>query len=79
VARALILRRPAFWLFVLAFVTELVRWVPMSLLPAYGQTWHAAAIQFRYTAWAVLLVVGITIGLAERMGRAAVSAKASPS
>jgi hypothetical protein len=57
VAQALLRDRPAFRLYAAAFGAELVRWVPMYLLPAYVQTF-AAYMQFRYIAWAVLVVLG---------------------
>jgi hypothetical protein len=62
---ALLRGRPAFGLFVLAFVTELVRWVPMYWLPAYTQTWTPAEMRFRYVAWGVLVVVGVLVWWAE--------------
>ena len=66
VARALLRDRPAFGLFVAALATELVRWVPMSLLPAYSQTWSAGELRFRYIAWAVLVLIGAIIWWVER-------------
>jgi hypothetical protein len=66
VARALLRERPAFGLFVVAFVTELVRWLPMYRLPAYAQTWNASEMRFRYVAWAVLVVIGAFIWWVER-------------
>jgi hypothetical protein len=66
VARALMRGRSAFGLFVLAFVTELVRWVPMSALPIYTQTWTAGEMRFRYIAWGVLVMAGAMIWWAER-------------
>jgi hypothetical protein len=65
VAWALLRDRPAFALYVVAFVTELVRWVPMYLLPAYAQTF-GAYLQFRYIAWAALVVIGAHIWWVER-------------
>lgn len=65
-ARALIRGRSACLLFVLAFLTEIVRWVPMYLLPAYTQTWTGGYLQFRYIAWAVLAVTGLLIAWADR-------------
>jgi hypothetical protein len=66
VARALMRGRPAFGLFMLAFVTELVRWVPMYALPIYTQTWTSGEMRFRYIAWAVLVIVGTIIWWADR-------------
>jgi hypothetical protein len=65
VARALMRGRPAFGLFVLAFVTEVVRWVPMYSLPIYTQTWTSGEMRFRYIAWGVLVLVGVVIWWAE--------------
>jgi len=66
VARALIRGGRAFGFFVLTFVTELVRWVPMYALPVYTQTWTVGEMRFRYIAWVVLVVVGVVIWWAER-------------
>jgi len=66
VAHALMRGRPALWLFVLAFVTELVRWVPMYTLPLYTQTWTAGEMRFRYIAWAVLIAIGVAIWWTDR-------------
>jgi hypothetical protein len=66
VAQALIRGRSALGLFVAAFVTEIVRWVPMYRLPAYQETWAGGYLQFRYIAWAVLVTAGLLIAWAER-------------
>jgi hypothetical protein len=76
VARALMRGRPAFGLFVLAFVTELVRWVPMYALPIYTQTWTSGEMRFRYSAWGVLFAIGFTIWWVERKKRPPIAAQA---
>lgn len=65
-ARALLRGQRALHLYMLAFTAELVRWVPMYLLPAYVQTWTSGDLRFRYIAWVVLSAVGAAIGWAER-------------
>lgn len=66
VARALKRGRPAFGLYVLAFVAELVRWLPVYTLPIYKQTWTPGELRFRYVAWGVLVAIGASIWLIER-------------
>lgn len=66
VARALKRGRPAFGLYVLAFVAELVRWMPVYTLPIYTQTWTSGELRFRYIAWGVLVVIGAAIWWTER-------------
>jgi hypothetical protein len=66
VGQALFRGRPAFGLFALAFVTEVVRWVPMYALPAYTKTWTAGELGFRYIAFGVLVVIGVIIWGTER-------------
>lgn len=61
VARALQRGRRALGLYVLAFGAELLRWLPIYLLPIYAQTWSPGELRFRYVAWGVLLVAGAAI------------------
>ena len=66
VARALKRGRPAFRLYVVAFIAELVRWLPIYSLPIYTQTWTSGEMRFRYIAWCVLVAVGAAIWWTER-------------
>jgi len=61
VSRALQRGRPALGLYVLALSAELLRWLPIYLLPIYRQTWTSGELQARYVVWGVLLVLGAAI------------------
>jgi hypothetical protein len=66
VAWRLIRRRAALGIFVLAYLTDLLRWVPMRAMKVYAQTFTAAELEERYIAFGVLLLIGAAIWWIER-------------
>lgn len=56
----------AFGVYVLAFVMELVRWLPVYTLPIYTQIWTSGELRFRYIAWGLLALMAAAIGWIER-------------
>jgi hypothetical protein len=66
VALRLIRGRSAFGVYILAFVVDLVRWLPMRQMEVYGRTFTRAELQGRYVAFGVLILMGAIIWLTER-------------
>jgi hypothetical protein len=66
VAWRLVRGKSALGMFVLAFVTELVRWLPMQELPVYRQIFTQAELHERYVAFGVLVLIGLLIWWSER-------------